>query len=84
LLASALLDGHFAHPAWLFSIVPNLDIYDGYRGQNEFFRSLLVEKVRSAPGMLNGMTTNGEHSQFFAFDVSRSWKLYYPSFFAQT
>ncbi len=28
-------------PAWLFSILSNLDIHDGYRGQNEFFRSLL-------------------------------------------
>jgi hypothetical protein len=38
-----LLDGLFAHPAWQFSVVQNLDICDGYRGQNEFIRSLLVE-----------------------------------------
>jgi hypothetical protein len=36
-----LLDGLFAHPAWLFTVVATLDIRDGYRGQNEFFRSLL-------------------------------------------
>jgi hypothetical protein len=41
LLTAALLDGLFTHPAWRFSVVPNLDICDGYRGQNEFFRSLL-------------------------------------------
>ncbi len=41
-LAAALLEGLFAHPAWLFSVVSTLDICDGYRGQNEFFRSLLV------------------------------------------
>jgi hypothetical protein len=46
LLAAALLDSLFAHPAWLFSVVPNLDICDGYRSQNEFFRSLLGEKIR--------------------------------------
>jgi hypothetical protein len=40
-LAAALLDGLFAHPAWQFSVVSNLDICNGYRGQNEFFRSLL-------------------------------------------
>jgi hypothetical protein len=45
LLAAALLDGHFAHPAWLFSVVPNVDICDGYRGQNEFFRSLLERSI---------------------------------------
>src|SRR3990167_6264326 len=45
-LAAALLDGLFAHPAWLFSVVSHLDIYDGDRGQNEFFRSLLeVEEL---------------------------------------
>ena len=44
-LAAALLDSLFAHPAWRFSMVSNLDIRDGYRGQNEFFRSLL-EPVR--------------------------------------
>jgi hypothetical protein len=41
-LAAALLEGLFAHPAWLFSVVSTLDICDGYSGQNEFFRSLLV------------------------------------------
>jgi hypothetical protein len=29
-LAAALLDGLFAHPAWLFSVVSNLNICDGY------------------------------------------------------
>jgi hypothetical protein len=38
-----LLDGLFAHPAWLFSVASNLDICTGYRGQNEFFRSLLEQ-----------------------------------------
>jgi hypothetical protein len=37
-----LLDGLFAHPVWLFSVVSAPDIRDGYRGQHEFFRSLLV------------------------------------------
>jgi hypothetical protein len=37
-----LLDGLFAHPAWLFNVVSHLNIRDGDRGQNEFFRSLLV------------------------------------------
>jgi hypothetical protein len=32
--------GLLAHPAWLFSLVSTLDICDGYRCQNEFFRSL--------------------------------------------
>ena len=41
-LAAALLDGLFAHPAWPFSVVSTLDIRDGYRGLNEFFRSLLA------------------------------------------
>jgi hypothetical protein len=41
LLAAALLDGLFAHPVRLFSVVPTLNICDGYRGQNEFFRRLL-------------------------------------------
>jgi hypothetical protein len=36
-----LLDGLFAHPAWLFNVVSNLKIRDGDREQNEFFRSLL-------------------------------------------
>jgi hypothetical protein len=36
-----LLDSLFAHPAWLLSVVSTLDIRDGYRGQNEFFRSLI-------------------------------------------
>ena len=40
-LAAALLDGLFAHPAWLFNVVSNLNIRNGDRGQNEFFRSLL-------------------------------------------
>jgi hypothetical protein len=31
----------FAHPAWPFIVVSTLDIRDGYKGQNEFFRSLL-------------------------------------------
>ena len=31
----------FAHPAWQFGVVSNLDIRDGDRGRNEFFRSLL-------------------------------------------
>jgi uncharacterized protein len=39
-----LLNGLFAHPAWLFSVVSNLDICNGCRGQNEFFRSLLEKK----------------------------------------
>jgi hypothetical protein len=47
LLAAALLDGLFAHPAWLFSVAPNLDICDGYSGHDEFFRSLL--EVASGP-----------------------------------
>jgi hypothetical protein len=38
-----LLDGLFAHPAWLSSVVSTLVIRDGYREQNEFFRSLLVK-----------------------------------------
>jgi hypothetical protein len=29
LLAAALLDSLFAYPAWLFSLVPTLDICDG-------------------------------------------------------
>ncbi len=40
-LAEALLDGLFAHPAWLFSVPSHLDIHHGYRDQTEFFRSLL-------------------------------------------
>jgi hypothetical protein len=40
-LAEALLDGLFAHPAWLFNVVSNRNIRNGDRGQNEFFRSLL-------------------------------------------
>lgn len=40
-LAAALLDGLFAHPARLFSVVSRLDIGDGYRGQDEFARNLL-------------------------------------------
>jgi hypothetical protein len=40
-LVAALLDSLFAHPAWRFSVVSTLDIRDGYRGQNEFFSSLL-------------------------------------------
>jgi hypothetical protein len=36
-----LLDGLFTHPAWLFNVVSNLNIRNGDRGQNEFFRSLL-------------------------------------------
>jgi hypothetical protein len=43
-LAAALPDNLFAHPAWRFSIVSNINIRDGYRGQNEFFRSLLDNK----------------------------------------
>jgi hypothetical protein len=41
-LAAALLDGLFTHPAWLFNVVSNLNIYNGDRGQNELFRRLLV------------------------------------------
>ncbi len=37
----------FAYPTWLFSVVSKLGISDGYRGQNEFFRSLL-EKASQA------------------------------------
>ncbi len=36
-----MLDGLFAHPAWLFNVVSNLNIRNGDKGQNEFFRSLL-------------------------------------------
>lgn len=42
-LAAALVYGLFAHPAWLLSVASNLDIRDGYRGQNELFRSLLEQ-----------------------------------------
>ncbi len=41
-LAAALLDGLLPHPARLFNVVSNLNIRNGDRGQNEFFRSLLV------------------------------------------
>ena len=34
----------FAHPKRLFSVVPSLDARDGYRGQNECFRSLLLTR----------------------------------------
>jgi hypothetical protein len=47
LLAAALLDSLSAHPAWLFSVVPSLDICDGYSGQNEFFRSLLDSRLQA-------------------------------------
>jgi hypothetical protein len=40
-LAAALLYGLFAYPALLSSVVSTLVIRDGYRGQNELFRSLL-------------------------------------------
>jgi len=40
-LAAALLESLFAHPAWLFNVVSNLNIRDGYRGQSKFFRRLL-------------------------------------------
>jgi hypothetical protein len=43
-LAAALLDSLFAHPAGLFSVVSNLGVRNGYRGQNEFFRSLLEQR----------------------------------------
>jgi hypothetical protein len=36
-----LLEGLFAHPALLFNVGSNLNIRDGDRRQNEFFRSLL-------------------------------------------
>ena len=36
-LAAALLDSLFAHHAGRFRVVSNLDVRDGYRGQNEFF-----------------------------------------------
>jgi hypothetical protein len=38
-LAAALLDGLFAHPAWLFNVVSHLDIRDGDTGQHEFSRT---------------------------------------------
>jgi len=43
-LAAALLDSLFAHSAGLFSVVSNLGVRNGYRGQNEFFRSLLEQR----------------------------------------
>ena len=55
-LAAALLDSLFAHPAWLFSIVSHLDIRDGYRGQNEFFRTLL-EASGGTGGFCPGFST---------------------------
>ena len=55
-LAAALLDSLFAHPAWRFSIVSHLDIRDGYRGQNEFFRTLL-EASGGTGGFCPGFST---------------------------
>ena len=40
-LAAALLDGHFAHPAWPFRTVSHLDVCGGHTHQHKFFRSLL-------------------------------------------
>jgi len=48
----------FAHPAWLFSVVSTLDIRDGYRGQHEFFRSLLEgSQWRSLPDCATSLLT---------------------------
>jgi hypothetical protein len=35
----------FANPAWLFSVVSNLDMREGYRGRNKFFRILLEQRI---------------------------------------
>jgi hypothetical protein len=50
-----LLDGLFAHPAWLFNVVSNLNTRDGDRGQDEFFRSLLGVPN---PGIVAGVMMN--------------------------
>ena len=42
-LAAALLDGLFAHPAWLFTVVSDSNTCHGNRSQNEFFRRLLED-----------------------------------------
>lgn len=42
-LAAALLDGIFTHSAGVFGTVSHRTGCDGYRQQNEFFRSLLED-----------------------------------------
>ncbi|MBH0201883.1 MAG: hypothetical protein HP496_06180 [Nitrospira sp.] len=72
-LAAALLDDLFAHPAGLFSIVPNFDVCDGYRSHNEFFRSLLERweiGKRFASVMLVATPLTEERSRF---DICVGW-----------
>jgi hypothetical protein len=51
-LAAALLDGHFEHPAWLLDVVSYSESCDSFRGQHEFFRSLLDRILHEQWGLM--------------------------------
>ncbi len=67
-LAAALLDGLFAHSAWLFTVGEYFDLCDGYRCRIWFFRSLLgqrhgsaivhAEKITTEDGLLDAGATS--------------------------